>query len=277
MTFVMFATWVLVGLLAGLVAGLIMKRGGYGLKRDIMLGLVGSIGGSALLRTLGMSMGAGIVAVAVVAFIGAAIPIVAQRKFWPTERAGEDRADRWWRWGLGAALVAAVAWMTLGPTPQPAATAAAVEDKTYTVTPAEMKVKAGIVTGEVTEMKVTERVEQGSGRVVSAAKLTAKVVLKNSSANETVRLVTGTIKYIDVQGQPIKLEETRTEPVLKFATYGSERLDPGQEATQSLDVDFPAEALKAKKLKEIRLELAYIPSPYREETVHFIVSIGEGK
>ena len=38
--------------------------------------------------------------------------------------------------------------------------------------------------------------------------------------------------------------------------------DPGQEASQPLDVDFPAEALKAKKLKEIRLELAYIPSPY---------------
>jgi len=39
-------------------------------------------------------------------------------------------------------------------------------------------------------------------------------------------------------------------------------------------VDFPAEALKAKKLKEIRLDLAYIPSPYREETVSFVVSIG---
>ncbi|HEV8643898.1 MAG TPA: hypothetical protein VGV13_22755, partial [Methylomirabilota bacterium] len=102
----------------------------------------------------------------------------------------------------------------------------------------------------------------------------AKVVLKNSSANQTVRLVAGTIKYIDVQGQPIKIEETRTEPTLRFATYGSDRLDPGQEATQSLDVDFPAEALKAKKLKEIRLDLAYIPSPYREETVNFIVSIG---
>jgi len=126
----------------------------------------------------------------------------------------------------------------------------------------------------VTEMKVTERVEQGSGRVVSPAKLTATVVLKNSSANQTVRLVAGTIKYIDVQGQPIKLEESRTEPTLKFATYGSDRLDPGQEATQSLDVDFPAEALKAKKLKEIRLDLAYIPSPYLEETVHFIVSVG---
>ena len=274
MSFVIFATWVLVGLLVGLLAGWVMKRGGYGLKWDIILGLAGSIGLSMLLRNLGVFTGVGVVLVAVIAFIGAAIPIVAQRKLRPTESAGEKKADRWWRWGLGAALVAVVAWMVLGPAPQPAATAALIEDKTYTVTPAAMQVKAGIVTGQVTEMKVTERVEQGSGRVVSAAKLTANVVLKNSSADQTVRLVAGTIKYIDVQGQPIKLEETRTEPTLKFATYGSDRLDPGQEATQSLDVDFPAEALKAKKLKEIRLELAYIPSPYHQETVNFIVSIG---
>ena len=180
-----------------------------------------------------------------------------------------------WRWGLGAALVAAVGWMILGPSVQPAATATSVvEDKTYAVTPAAMKVKAGIVTGEVTGMKVTERVEQGTGRVVSPAKLTAILNLKNSSANQTVRLVTGKILYIDAAGQPIKLEDMRTEPMLKFPNYGNDRLDPGQETSQSLDVDFPAEALKAKKLKEIRLELAYIPSPFHEETVKFSVTIG---
>jgi hypothetical protein len=179
-----------------------------------------------------------------------------------------------YKWWIGAAILAVVVWMLLGRSPQPAATAAAVEDKTYSVTPAAMKVKAGIVTGEVTDMKVTERIEQGSGRVISPAKLTAQIVLKNSSANQTVRLVAGKIQYIDAEGQPIKLEEARDEPTLKFATYGSERLDPGQQATQSLDVAFPAEALKAKKLKEIRLELAYIPSPYHEQTVNFVVSIG---
>jgi hypothetical protein len=180
-----------------------------------------------------------------------------------------------WKWWIGAALAVVVVWMMLGRSHEPAATAGpVVEDKTYTVTPAAMKVKAGIVTGDVTELKITERVERGSGRVISPAKLTAKVVLKNSSSNQTVRLVAGKIQYIDRQGQPIKLEETRTEPTLKFQTYGTDRLDPGQEATQSLDVDFPAEALKAQKLKEIRLELAYIPSPYREETVNFTVSIG---
>ena len=181
------------------------------------------------------------------------------------------------KWTRVTILAAVAAVMTLGCSQGPSGTAAVIEDKTYTVTPASVKVKAGMVTGEVTEMKVTERVEKGSGRVVSPAKLTGTLKLTNTSANQTVRVVSGKILYIDAQGQPIKLEAARTEPTVTFATYGKEQLDPGQDATQSLDVEFPAEALKAKKLREIHLELAYIPSPYREETVNFIVSIGEGK
>jgi hypothetical protein len=181
------------------------------------------------------------------------------------------------RW-IGLTIAAgAVAAMTLGCSQQGSGTAVVIEDKVYTVTPASVNVKAGIVTGEVTELKVTERVEKGSDRVVSPAKLTGTLKLKNTSPNQTVRLVAGKIQYIDAQGQVIKLEASRTDPTIKFATYGSERLDPGQDATQSLDVDFPAEALKAKKLKEIRLELAYIPSPFKEETVNFTVSIGTSK
>jgi len=273
----MFVTWVLVGVLAGVLAGLAMKRGGYGLKKDVIFGLVGAIGLSWIFRAVGLFPQAGIVAMAFVAAVGAVIPIVAQRKFWPTESAGEEKADKWWRWGLGAAVVAVVVWMTLGPVPQPAATAAVIEERTYAVTPASVKVQAGIVTGEVTAMKVAERIEKGSDRIVTPAKLTATLTLKNTSANQTVRLLDGKLLYIDAQGQPIKLEDGRTEPTLKFASYGSERLDPGQEATQTVDVEFPAEALKAKRLKEIRLPFAYIPSPFREETVNFAVSIGAGK
>ena len=96
------------------------------------------------------------------------------------------------------------------------------------MTPASVTVRAGIIAGEVTEMKVTEMVEQGSDRVVSPAKLTGTLRLRNTSANQTVHLVGGKILYVDGQGQPIKLEAARTEPTLKFATYGSERLDPGR-------------------------------------------------
>jgi hypothetical protein len=178
-----------------------------------------------------------------------------------------------WKW-VGVMMVIMVAAMTLGCSQQSSGPQVVIEDKTYAVTPASMTVKAGILTGEVTAMKVTERVEKGSGRLVSPAKLTGTLKLTNSSTNQAVRLITGKILYIDVQGQPIKIEQARTEPIIKFATYGAETLDPGKEATQSLDVDFPAEALKAKKLKEIRLELAYIPSPYKEETINFTVAIG---
>ena len=78
----MFAMWVVVGLAAGWLAGYVMGNGGYGLKRDLILGLVGSIVGSWLFSALGFWPGAGLVALVVVAFIGAAIAIVAQRKLW---------------------------------------------------------------------------------------------------------------------------------------------------------------------------------------------------
>ena len=174
------------------------------------------------------------------------------------------------------ALATAAAMTFGGCSPQPSEVAPVISDKVYTVTPSTVKAKVGIVSGELTEMKVTERIEQGSGRVDSPAKLTGKLALKNLSADQTVRLIGGKILYIDAQGQPIMLEEKRTEPTIKVASsYGStERLDPGQDATQSVEAEFPVAALKAKKLKEIRLELSYIPSPFKEEKLNFTVSIG---
>src|SRR5438034_704625 len=129
----------------------------------------------------------------------------------------------------GMAVSAAVAAMMFGCSPQPSATVAVVKDKIYSVTPAAMKVKSGIVTGELTEMKVTERIEEGSGRITSPAKLSGKLVLKNVSADQSLRLIGGKVLYIDMQGKPIKLEENRTEPMLRIASsYGSqERRDTG--------------------------------------------------
>ena len=270
MSFGMFVTWVLVGGLVGILAGLVMKGGGYGLQKDMTLAVAGAIGLCWIVRGFSIFPSAGVVAMAFVAAVGACGAIVAQRKLLATERSADDRHVIL-RWGFGAVLAVAVIWMTLGPAPQPPAVAAAIDDKTYAVTPDTLKVKGGMVSGEVTEMKVTERVEQGSGRIDSAAKLSGRIVLKNTSTDQTVRLVGGKIVYIDAQGQPIKLEDARTEPALKFS---SERLDPGQETTESMDVDFPAEALKAKKLARIRVDLAYVPSPYKQETLNFAVTIG---
>jgi hypothetical protein len=167
-------------------------------------------------------------------------------------------------------VTAGVAATMLGCGQTPSTPAAVIEDKVYTVTPPALAVKAG-----VTDMKITERIDKGSGNVVSPAKLTGRLKLQNSSTDQTIRLIGGKIQFIDADGKPILVEEKKFEPAIKFQTYGAaERLDPGQDAAQNLDLDFPAVALKAKKLKEIRLELTYIPSPYKADTVNFPVSIG---
>ena len=84
MILVMLAVWVLAGLLTGWLAGAVMSRGGYGWRTDTVLGLAGSIVGSAIGWALGATAGAGMVALTLVAFGGAVILIVAQRKIWPT-------------------------------------------------------------------------------------------------------------------------------------------------------------------------------------------------
>lgn len=184
------------------------------------------------------------------------------------------RKVQWMRASAAMVSVAAAA-MTLGCSPAQQTPAAAIIDKFYTVTPDAMTVSAGILSGQLTEMKVIERVEEGSGRIDAPARLSGKLVLKNVSREQSVRLVGGKVTYIDAQGQPIALEGSRAEPLLKLAGYGSsDRLDPGQDATHALEVEFPAEALKQKKLKAIQLGLVYVPTPYKQGTLKFPVSIG---
>ena len=178
------------------------------------------------------------------------------------------------RSSLAAAALAALASACTPPAPQ---NGPAVNDKTYAVTPAALTVKSGVLSGALTEMKVVERVEDGSGRIDQPARLTGKLELTNVSKDQSLQLLGGKLLYIDMQGKPIPLEDKRTEPTLKAAnSYGNaERLDPGQGASQSVEADFPAEALKLKRLKEIRLELLYIPSAYKLETMNFGVSIAQ--
>jgi uncharacterized membrane protein YeaQ/YmgE (transglycosylase-associated protein family) len=65
--------WVIVGLIAGWLAGVLMKGGGYGIAMDIVLGILGAIVGGWIFSMLGLGAGGGLVGSIIVAFVGAVV------------------------------------------------------------------------------------------------------------------------------------------------------------------------------------------------------------
>jgi uncharacterized membrane protein YeaQ/YmgE (transglycosylase-associated protein family) len=74
-----FITWILVGLIAGWLAGQVMKGGGYGVLVDILLGIVGGLIGGWVFGLLGIWPGGGVIGAIIVAFVGAVILVAISR------------------------------------------------------------------------------------------------------------------------------------------------------------------------------------------------------
>ena len=67
----MLLTWLIVGAVAGLLAGVIVKGGGFGIVGDIVIGIIGAFIGGWLLTQAGVTIGSGIVSVIATATLGA--------------------------------------------------------------------------------------------------------------------------------------------------------------------------------------------------------------
>src|SRR3954453_20212034 len=68
--------WLIVGAIAGWLAGLIVKGGGFGLLGNIVIGIIGAVGAGWLLPTLGVHLGSGIVGAIIDSMIGAVVVLV---------------------------------------------------------------------------------------------------------------------------------------------------------------------------------------------------------
>ncbi|MBX9774394.1 MAG: GlsB/YeaQ/YmgE family stress response membrane protein [Xanthobacteraceae bacterium] len=68
--------WLIVGALAGWIAGLIVKGYGFGLIGNIVIGIIGAVIAGWLLPRIGIVIGSGFVAALINAVIGAVILLV---------------------------------------------------------------------------------------------------------------------------------------------------------------------------------------------------------
>jgi len=69
-----------VGLVAGWLAGRVMKGGGYGAVMDIVLGILGAIVGGWIFGALNIWPGGGIIGGILVAFVGAVLLVWVARQ-----------------------------------------------------------------------------------------------------------------------------------------------------------------------------------------------------
>jgi uncharacterized membrane protein YeaQ/YmgE (transglycosylase-associated protein family) len=74
-----FVWFILIGLVAGWLAGLLVKGRGFGAIGDVVVGVLGALVGGGLFRSLGASAGGGPLGSIIVATIGAVVLIVVVR------------------------------------------------------------------------------------------------------------------------------------------------------------------------------------------------------
>jgi uncharacterized membrane protein YeaQ/YmgE (transglycosylase-associated protein family) len=71
--------WLVIGAVAGWLAGKIVEGAGFGLVIDIVVGIVGAVIGGWLAGALGFQFGSGLISSIVVAVIGAVVLLFALR------------------------------------------------------------------------------------------------------------------------------------------------------------------------------------------------------
>lgn len=85
--------FVVIGAIAGWLAGQFMKGRGFGLVGDIIVGVIGAFIGGYLFGAVGANLGGGLIGSLIVAFLGAVILLFVVRLF-----TGRSSGRRMWSW-----------------------------------------------------------------------------------------------------------------------------------------------------------------------------------
>ncbi|MGE0008004.1 MAG: GlsB/YeaQ/YmgE family stress response membrane protein [Parvibaculaceae bacterium] len=79
MDLVSILVFLLIGAIAGWLAGLIVRGGGYGLVGDVVVGIIGAFIAGLILPRIGVSLGGGVIGAILGATIGAVILLLIVR------------------------------------------------------------------------------------------------------------------------------------------------------------------------------------------------------
>ncbi len=116
---------------------------------------------------------------------------------------------------------------------------------------------------ELSDLKVTMIVDTASKEITETPNLRGRIKITNKS-KDVLDIQGITFDYLDEAGKPIAF--TSGEKIAKVYAFWK-AIKPEETTEGSLDVTIPRMAVKEKALGKIEINLVYVPSPLKRETL----------
>ena len=116
---------------------------------------------------------------------------------------------------------------------------------------------------ELSDLQVFTVVDTASKEILETPSLRGHIKVTNKS-KDVLDIQGITLEYLDGAGKPIAFSSG--EKVSKVSLF-LKAIKPGETTEGTLDATIPRKAVKEKALGKIEINLVYIPSPLKRETL----------
>jgi hypothetical protein len=137
------------------------------------------------------------------------------------------------------------------------------EQVTKNLVPPKVEVKGQNFLLALSDLKVAMTVDTASKEIVETPSLKGNVKITNIS-KDILDVQAVTLEYLDEAGKPIAFKSG--EKIAK-ASLSLKAIKPEENTEGYLDVTIPRAAVKEKALGKIKVNLVYVPSPLKRETL----------
>ena len=137
------------------------------------------------------------------------------------------------------------------------------EQVTKNLVPPTAEIKGPAFLVELKDLKVVTLMNVGSKEMVETPTLKGNIKITNKS-KDILDIQAVTLEYLDEAGKEIPYKPD--EKIVKVYSFWK-ALQPEGTTEGSLDVTIPKSAIQEKSLRKIEINLVYVPSPLKRETL----------
>jgi len=137
------------------------------------------------------------------------------------------------------------------------------EQITKNLVPPKAEIKGPAFLVELNDLKVVTTVSTATKEMVETPTLKGNIKITNKS-KDVLDIQAVTLEYLDEAGKPIPYKPD--EKIVKVYPFWK-ALQPEGIAEGTLDVTMPMNAIKDKSLRKLEVNLVYVPSPLKRETL----------